>query len=248
MLTYDQNVLIVNADDFGASPTTTDAVLTAFAAGVITSCSAMVWMRDSSRATELARDLRLPVGLHLNLTAPFDGDDVPQLARQRQFKLTQAFGATTWLDDSPRRPPRKLIVDAVLDQLEQFTAAFGEPTHLDGHHHIHVHDAVLDVLPANLVIRSILRDPLRADEPDNRRERHLHKRFRAPSLTLAFERLHPALGGVGLAPLSRAHKTSLEVMSHPAQPGQLDALMSHDWRAAMARVPVGSFAVLAEIN
>lgn len=238
-------MLIVNADDVGASPTTTDAAITAFAAGVISSCSAMVWLRDSSRAAGLARDRGLPVGLHLNLTLPFDGPDVPAAVRDRQLWLTECFGSGSWREDIANSPPHSLLRSAVSDQLEQFASIYGEPTHLDGHHHVHVHQAVLDVLPRGMVIRPILREPGRADARPSRRERRLQKWFRTPDLTLAFEHLHPALGGVGFDLLERARTDNLEVMTHPQQPAQLEALMSAEWRAALAQVPVGSFAAMS---
>lgn len=238
-------MLIVNADDFGASSSATEASATAFAAGVITSCSAMVWMRDSDRASRLAQELGLPVGLHLNLTVPFDGADVPSAAQERQSRLTETFDRASWFTTGSKRPTRRLLEDAVRDQVEQFSASFGVPTHLDGHHHIHVRDEVLEVLPPGIVIRMIVRDPARVDEPASMRERRLHERFTAPSLTLAFERLHPALEGVGLQVLERARSECIEVMTHPLQEGQLDALLSPAWRVTLARLPVGSFDALS---
>jgi chitin disaccharide deacetylase len=237
-------VLIVNADDVGASPNATDAAIEAFGRGAICSCSAMVWMRDSARAAQLARDRDMPVGLHLNLTLPFDATEVPRVARERQLRLTETLHAGSWREDIADRPPRQLLLDAVSDQLEQFRELFGEPTHLDGHHHVHVLDAVLDVLPTDLVIRPILREGAQADARASRRERRLHRRFQAPSVTLAFEHIHPALGGAGFAALERARSDLVEVMCHPQQAGQLEALMSVEWRAALARLPVGSYSAL----
>jgi predicted glycoside hydrolase/deacetylase ChbG (UPF0249 family) len=133
----------------------------------------------------------------------------------------------------------------VADQLAQFGRSYGDRTHLDGHHHVHVHEVVLGVLPRGMVIRPILREPGRADARRSRRERRLYRRFRAPDLTLAFEHLHPALGGVGLELLDRARTDRVEVMVHPQQREQLEALRSADWRAELGRVPRGSFATLA---
>lgn len=238
-------MLIVNADDVGASLTTTDAALTAFAGGAISSGSAMVWLRDSNRAAGLTRERGLPLGLHLNLTLPFDGPDVPRAVRERQLQLTDRFDSASWREDLSDAPPRQLLSDAVSDQLEQFRSSYGEPTHLDGHHHVHVHRAVLDVLPRGLAIRPIIREPSRADARPSRRERRLHKQFVTPDLTLAFEHLHPALGGVGLAVVERAITQDLEVMTHPQQASQLQALNSEPWRSVLARIPVGSFAALS---
>jgi chitin disaccharide deacetylase len=238
-------VLIINADDLGASTSATDAAIEAFRAGVISSASAMVWMGDSPRAARLVGERGLPVGLHLNLTLPFNSPAVPAAARERQLLLVKSFGRESWREDAGDGPPRELVRAAVQDQFRAFLECYGEPTHLDGHHHVHVHEAVLDVLPRGIVIRPILREPGSTDAPAGRRERRLHKTFQTPEVTLDFVDLHPALGGVGLAPLERALTDCVEVMCHPQQPAQLQALMSAEWRALIARLPVGSFAVLS---
>jgi predicted glycoside hydrolase/deacetylase ChbG (UPF0249 family) len=242
---YDVRVLIVNADDFGANVSATDRAIEAFGARAISSCSAMVWMRGSARAGQLGRQRELPLGLHLNLTLPLDASDVPREVRERQLRLTESFSSGSWREDIVDRPLRTLVRDAVSDQLGQFIEQYGEPTHLDGHHFVHVHEAVLEVLPPTLVIRAMLREPKRADDPATERERRLRERFRAPSMTLAFEHLHPMLGGVGFSVLERARSDSLEVMCHPHQAGHIEALMSAEWHAALGQLPVGSFADLA---
>ena len=64
-------MLIINADDLGRSRAETDAALRCYKAGRITSVSAMVFMSDSERAAEVARENELDVGLHLNFGEPF---------------------------------------------------------------------------------------------------------------------------------------------------------------------------------
>src|SRR5262245_3873622 len=61
-------MLIINADDWGRSVTETDAALKCHREGRVTSASAMVFMEDSERAAELARENTLDIGLHLNLS------------------------------------------------------------------------------------------------------------------------------------------------------------------------------------
>ncbi len=239
-------MLIVNADDVGAGRTATDAGIAAFDEHLISSASAMVWMGDSVRAGALARERDLPVGLHLNFTLGFDGPDVPMGARARQQQLRDHFSASSWRDGRTERLDAALLRDAVADQLDEFAQRYGPPTHLDGHHHVHIHEAVLAVLPRELAIRPVLREPARIDARRSLRERRLYRRFTAPDLTLALEHVHPALGGAGLDLLQRAQGSTLEVMAHPQQPGQLDALRSAEWRQAMATLPLASFAELSD--
>jgi predicted glycoside hydrolase/deacetylase ChbG (UPF0249 family) len=239
-------VLIVNADDVGASRRATDAAVIAFDEGLISSCSAMVWMRDGDRAAGLLCEHRLPAGLHLNLTVPFDVPDVPPAVRERQLCLIEYFDSGSWRDDVNEKPARDLVRDAISDQLARFAETYGDRTHLDGHHHVHVHEAVLRELPRGAAIRPILREPARLDARPNRRERRLRRRFRTPAVTLAFEHLHPDLGGVGLNALDRLGGSHVEVMVHPLQPGQLEALRSTQWRTTLSAMGCGSYAVLSD--
>ena len=70
-------MLIINADDWGRSAAETDAALRCYKAGRVTSVSAMVFMEDSERAAELAKENELDVGLHLNFAEPFTGSNHP---------------------------------------------------------------------------------------------------------------------------------------------------------------------------
>jgi chitin disaccharide deacetylase len=234
-------MLIVNADDMGASPSTTDPVLECFAAGAITSTSAMVWMDDTARAAERARERGLPVGLHLNLTMAYNADQVPADVRQRQLAVTQRFDPDSWRGRDDRPVDAALVAAAIADQLGRFRELFGEPSHIDGHHHIHLHPAVLAALPRSLPIRP----PLSPEGATSLGQRWLLRRFKRPDRCLAFVRVHPALGGEGLDVLSQARQQTIEVMVHPAQTDELAALRSADWLAALAEVPLGSYRELA---
>lgn len=234
-------MLIVNADDMGASRTTTDPVLDCFGAGTITSTTAMVWMPDSERAAESSRQRALPVGLHLNLTAPFGADAVPDDIRDRQLGLTRHFGRESWRAETEVRVPTALIAAAIADQLKQFREQFGEPTHIDGHHHIHLHPAVLSQLPPSLPIR-----PPLTGAPASLAQRWRLRRCRSADVCLALSDVHPALGGDGLEMLEPAARGRVvEVMTHPLQPTERQALDSPEWVRALAAIPLGSYRELA---
>src|SRR6266513_2908362 len=70
-------MLIINADDWGRSGAETDAALRCYKGGRITSVSAMVFMEDSERAAELAKENDLDVELHLNFTDKFTANYYP---------------------------------------------------------------------------------------------------------------------------------------------------------------------------
>jgi predicted glycoside hydrolase/deacetylase ChbG (UPF0249 family) len=234
-------MLIINADDFGASRTASDAICQAFDAGVVTSTSGMVWMSDTIRAAHAASERGLPVGLHLNLTLPFTSREVPPDVRDRQRRLTETFTSNGWRDAKAQRPTIDLLRDAIRDQLDSFCKHFGPPTHIDGHHHVHLHEAVLELLPRTWPIRPVPRRPAEADARPDRRARNLRTRFLTPDLTFAFEQVHPALGGTGLDLLIRARTACIEVTTHPRRDVELEALLGSEWRETLAALPLGCY-------
>ena len=101
-------LLIVNADDFGASPGTNRGILEAHQNGIVTSTSLLVAAAASAAAGELAAGApELSVGLHADL----DGVDPEQIgdALERQLERFEALMSTapTHLDthhDTHRHP------------------------------------------------------------------------------------------------------------------------------------------------
>src|SRR5205823_6992662 len=113
----------------------------------------MVWMPDSERAAAVARDRGMALGLHLNLTLPFPEAQAPARVADRQKRLTELLGKDSWYGDPIRGLRAADVRAAVEDQLAQFRSLVGEPTHINGHHHVHLADAVLESLPEEIPIR-----------------------------------------------------------------------------------------------
>jgi predicted glycoside hydrolase/deacetylase ChbG (UPF0249 family) len=110
-----RRLLIVNADDFGASRGVNEGIRRAHDLGVVTSASLMVRMPATDDAVSLARARPgLSVGLHADLT----GEGTPPPIQD----LTDVAACR-----------RELTA-----QLELLTALVGRPpTHLDAHHNIY---------------------------------------------------------------------------------------------------------------
>lgn len=247
-----RGLLIVNADDWGGLAPRTDAILAAILAGRVTSASGMVHMRDSARAAVLARDHDLPIGLHLNLTQPFDGPAVPKAVRARHARLAGAFAHSRWrgwLSD-PRLQPE--VEWTVRDQLERFAELYARaPTHVDGHNHVHLTPGVLFARSLRGVRRA---RRTQSPPPGAPLPRRLATELRAAAVRARFattdgfysiRRISPDFGGEELeAILAHARRAPVEVMCHPGMDGEDSYLHSPEWGAALAGVRLGSFADL----
>lgn len=75
-------------------------------------------------------------------------------------------------------------------------------------------------------------------------QRWLLRRFRKPHDCIAFEHVHPTLGGAGLDALAEARRRTIEVMVHPASTQEREAPLSADWGEALAGLELGSYAEL----
>src|SRR5262249_37106876 len=138
--------LIINADDWGRDPETTDRIFECILSGTVSSTSAMVFMADSERAAVLARDAGVDAGLHLHLTTPFSAPNCPPDLLVRQRELTSYLRRHS-LAQVVFHPGLTRSFEYVVNaQLDEFMRLYGaEPARLDGHHHMH--------LCANVVLR-----------------------------------------------------------------------------------------------
>lgn len=148
--------VIVNADDWGLRRVATDRILDCVRAGSISSASAMVFMEDSERAASLAHAHSVDAGLHLNLTEPFSGAQVPATLHAHHQKLVAFLRRGRrgmLLPNSLLAPSFEYVVNA---QLAEFERLYGRrPRHIDGHHHIHLCANVRGqkLLPAGTTVR-----------------------------------------------------------------------------------------------
>jgi chitin disaccharide deacetylase len=116
-------LVVVNADDFGRTRGINRGVIRAHEEGIVTSASLMVrWPAAVEAACYAKERPELGVGLHLDL------------------------GEWRFEDDEWRAAyevPAEDPVGAIAEQLETFRELVGrEPTHLDSHQHVHLHEPV----------------------------------------------------------------------------------------------------------
>jgi chitin disaccharide deacetylase len=148
--------LILNADDWGRDTENTDRTLDCFSRGAMSSVSAMVFMEDSQRAAEIAREKGIDAGLHLNFTMAFSAPQIPARLSEHQQRLARHLQRHRL---SPVLFHPGLIRSfeyVVAAQREEFCRLYGgEPKRLDGHHHMHLCANVLlqRLLPAGTIVR-----------------------------------------------------------------------------------------------
>ena len=148
--------LIVNADDWGRNRETTDRTLDCVRCGAVSSVSAMVFMEDSERAAEIARDHGIDAGLHLNFTLSLSASGVSSQLLQHQNRLSQYLLRHRFSRIVFHPGLISSFEYVVAAQCEEFTRLYGqEPGRLDGHHHMHLCANVLlgELLPSGTIVR-----------------------------------------------------------------------------------------------
>jgi predicted glycoside hydrolase/deacetylase ChbG (UPF0249 family) len=141
--------VIVNADDWGRDSDNTDRTLECILCGTVSSVSAMVFMQDSVRATQLAHEHGIDAGLHLNFTTPFTAPQCAARLTDHQLRLAR-FLRFHRLAPTLYNPLFASSFDYVVKaQIEEYERLFGaRPVRFDGHHHMH--------LCANLCFQNLL--------------------------------------------------------------------------------------------
>jgi chitin disaccharide deacetylase len=148
--------LIINADDWGRDPSTTDCALDCIVREAASSVSAMVFMKDSERAAEIAHEHHIDVGLHLNFTTPFSATIIsPQLSehQQRIGGRLQRHRFSQGLFHPGLMQSFNYVVSAQIDEFERLYGS--RPNRIDGHHHMHLCANVIlgTLLPRDTIVR-----------------------------------------------------------------------------------------------
>jgi len=221
-----KGALIINADDWGLDRETTDRIQECAAQRAISSASGMVFMADSERAAALAREHSIDIGLHLNLTQAFSGQNVSTQLREHHgraagFLLRHRLAQIVY---HPRLADSfKYVVNA---QLDEFHRIYGEvPRRIDGHHHMHLCANVLfaNLLPAGTIVRRSFSFTASEKGLINRMYRGLVDTVLARRHNMAdyFYSLAPIDAPCRLARiLGLARDFVVELETHPAQPNE----------------------------
>lgn len=243
-------MLIINADDFGRSAAETDAALRCFQMARLTSVSAMVFMVDSERAAELAKENELDVGLHLNFTEEFTGKKKPGRLTDYHNRLAIYLRRNKYSQLFYNPSLQKAFSFSYQAQAEGFEHLFGKPpSHVDGHHHMHLCANLLlsNLIPAGMKIRRNFSFwPGEKGWPNRAYravvDRWLARRYR---LTDYFFDLTQSIREKKMdRVMALAESCKVELMTHPIYDLESDYLMSNQFQAMLQRVNVGGYALV----
>jgi len=243
-------MLIINADDWGRSMAETDLTLACYQQGRVTSTSAMVFMKDSERAADVARANAVDVGLHLNFAEQFTAGQIPAPLQACQKRLV------TFL---MRNKYSQLLYNPLLGrdfsysykaQAAEFERLYQTaPSHIDGHHHMHLCGNMLlgRPLPRGTKVRRNFSFWPGEKGRINRAYRALvdswlRRRYR---MTDYFFDLLQCIRESKFERVARlAKSSSVELMTHPAVREEHEYLQGDAFGLLVKQVPIGSYAQL----
>lgn len=152
--------LIINADDFGLSPSVNRAILDCFRMGNVTSATLMANMPGTEDAAALAKENPgLSVGLHFSLTEGRPLSSCPTLvARDGSFHdRTGLFLRSFFRRIDPDDVRREFTA-----QMEKVRALGIVITHVDSHQHVHMDPGILGCISPLVAAKNV---PLRLVYP-----------------------------------------------------------------------------------
>jgi chitin disaccharide deacetylase len=243
-------LLIINADDWGRSAAETDAALTCFRRGRITSVTAMMFMEDSERAADLAKENGVGVGLHLNLSQLYNYPRVsPSVAAVQErivrFMKSSRFALLIY-HPGLRRHFREVFQSQMAEFLRLYQKA---PSHVDGHQHRHLCVNMLfdEIIPRGSKVRRNFTFWPGEKGIVNRHYRALVDKWLARKylMTDFFFSLKQCLEAQRLVPAADLAKmASVELMTHPIRPDEQTWLMSDHFVETMQGIQMVPYALL----
>ena len=243
-------MLIVNADDFGRSVATTDNIVACFNECRITSTSAMVFMADSERASRLSAEHSLDVGLHLNFDEEFTGAAPTDLLKDYQGRVARFLTKNKYNQLMFNPMLIKEFEYLYAKQYEEFVRLYGRPpSHINGHHHMHLCSNVLlgDIIPHGSRVRRSFTFWKGERHIANRLYRRfvdaiVERRFSSTDMFFAATPFDDPNSLKRKVELSKRH--NVELMVHLNSQKDLEYLMQKEFGETIREAPLGTFGEL----
>jgi predicted glycoside hydrolase/deacetylase ChbG (UPF0249 family) len=240
-------MLIVNADDWGRSELETNAALDCYRRGTITSASAMMFMKDSERAAELAKRHALDIGLHLNLDEKLTGNHCPGSLILRHNRIALFLTRTKWSQLLYNPFLRNDFSYSCQAQLAEFARLFGKPpSHIDGHHHMQLCANVLfsRLFPPGTKMRRNFSFSPGEKSIVNRTYRAAVDAWLTYNYVVTdyFFDLSQCLNGNKIqSVVALAHASNVELMTHPVVEREAEYLRSDEFGSLLHGLTLGSY-------
>ena len=228
--------LIINADDWGRDFETTQRINECTDRDTVSSVSAMVFMTDSARAADVAKEQGIDAGLHLNLTTPFTSADCPRPVASKQERIVGYLRSNRFARVIFNPLLMREFEYVVAAQIDEYRRLYGaEPVRIDGHHHMHLCANVLfgRLLPSGTVVRRNFSFESGEKNLFNRSYRSFVDRMlaRRHRLTDYFYSLPPIEPPARLEKIfSLSRKFVVEVETHPVNAEEHRFLMGEELR------------------
>jgi chitin disaccharide deacetylase len=237
--------IVVNADDLGISEAVNEAVFRHLENRTVT--SATILSNGPFTAQAIKRVHRFPecsFGVHLNLT------EFKPLSADSQVALSDILDEQGYFNGNAIRetkigvPTLRAIYREWCEQIENVMRMGAQPSHLDGHHHVHT-------IPQMLPVLALLRRRYHINRIRISRNLYTSQSLPTPGM-LARKRLYNrALRSVGfkttgiftdletfvrLCSIKPPEKPTIEVMTHPGSEAHVgeSRLLDSDWLTALA--------------
>lgn len=240
-------MLIINADDWGRSREETEAALSCYRAGRITSVSAMVFMEDSERAAAVAINEAIPAGLHLNLCEPMSRTAAPEQIAATHARVAGFLNRSRFALLFYHPGLRRAFRETYAAQVDEFRRIYGyPPTHIDGHRHKHLATNMLldGVIPREAKVRRSFH--FWPDEkPRSNRvyraavDKWLESRYRTTDYFFALSQCLDESRLRKVLQLATTH--TVELMVHPAKESERSRLLEPAFGRQIAQVTTGSY-------
>jgi hopanoid biosynthesis associated protein HpnK len=140
-------MILLNADDFGASSAVNQAVIRAHQAGSLHSASLMMGGIAAQEAVELAKkNPALRIGIHLTAVdgkAVLNPAEIPLIVdKEGNFPNNPAV---TWIKYLFNPKASEQMQKEIKAQFEAFQKIGLKLSHVDGHHHQHIHPKIFNL-------------------------------------------------------------------------------------------------------
>lgn len=169
--------IIVNADDFGLTPSVCEGILEASEKGIVTSTTCLINLEIDSQYIERAKkNNRLGIGLHLNIIF---GPSV--LSVKKVSTLVNAQGEFLHHDFDIQKINLSEVEQEFRAQIQKFESVFSQPpTHLDTHYHLHGHERIFDIVYKLANERHIFIRPREITAPEDQGHAVIQEGFGVP--------------------------------------------------------------------